>query len=182
MLNDRLPAAVAPLSGRLALIALCAVMGGALSACSDEPSDTRTNTAQPAGGATAPHQVKWLDLGHQIAPAQWLVSRHEATVRPVDDPEVRRVAARLDAAHAVYRESERMIANRAVQLSDMLAPLGIEESAPALLDDLTGIANDVGMTEGFGAVTQHYFNLRSAKVTREKALADLKARYGGKRS
>ncbi len=169
------------MSRRLSLLALCALMSGAVAACSDEASDTR-NKAQTTAETAAPHQVKWLDLGHQITPAQWLVSRREASLRPVDDAEVQRVAARLDTAHGLYRESERMIANRAAQLSDMLVPLGIEESATSLLDDLTGIANDVGMTEGFGAVTQHYFNLRSAKVTRDAALADLKARYGGKRS
>ena len=152
-----------------------------MAACSDEASDSRNKTQTPSETA-APHQAKWLDLGHQITPAQWLVSRREASLRPVDDADVRRVAARLDTAHGIYRESERMIANRAAQLSDMLAPLGIEESATSLLDDLTGIANDVGMTEGFGAVTQHYFNLRSANVSRDEALADLKARYGGKRS
>ncbi|WP_144083610.1 hypothetical protein [Hyphomicrobium nitrativorans] len=182
MLNDRLSFAVAArMSRRLSLLALSLIMGAAVSACSDEASDAR-NKAQTTTEAPAPHQVKWLDLGHQITPAQWLVSRREASLRPVDDADVQRVAARLDAAHGVYRESERMIANRSAQLSDMLAPLGIEESAISLLDDLTGIANDAGMTEGFGAVTQHYFNLRSAKLTREDALADLKARYSGKRS
>ena len=182
MLNDRLSvAAAARGSRRLALLALCA-LAGAAAACSDDPADARKGDKSAGVSAPAPHQVKWLDLGHQISPAQWLVSRREASLRPADDPEVQRVAARLDTAHGIYRESERMIANRAAQLSDMLAPLGIEESATSLLDDLTGIANDVGMTEGFGAVTQHYFNLRSAKVSRETALADLKARYGGKRS
>lgn len=135
------------------------------------------SSAEPAA-----HHVKWLDLGHQISPAQWLVSRHETSLRSSDDTEVRRVARTLDGAHDVYRESERMIANRAMQLSEMLKPLGIDESATSLLDDLTSIANDVGMTEGFGAVTQHYFNLRSSNVSREDALATLKARYGGKRS
>lgn len=182
MLNDRVSVAVAArMSRRLMLIALCAAMGGAMAACSDDSSDTR-KSAQQTNAAPAPHQVKWLDLGHPFSPAQWLVSRHEPALRPIDDPEVQNVAARLSVAHGLYRESERMIANRAAQLSDMLAPLGIEESAPSLLDDLTGLANDVGMTEGFGAVAQHYFNLRSAKAPRDKALADLKARYGGKRS
>ena len=88
------------------------------------------------------------------------------------------MAERLSVANARYRESERMIANRAAQLSDMLAPLGIIESPISILDDLTSIAGEIGQTEGFGAISQHYFNLRVAQVERGEALAVLKARYG----
>ena len=182
VLNDRRSAALAAFrSGHLALLAVGALVGGMLTGCGDD-APTARKSAQPASSTMAPHQVKWLDLGHQISPAQWLVSRHEATLRPADDAEVQRVARQLAIAHKVYRESERMIANRAAQLSDMLVPLGIDESAPAVLDDLIGVANDIGMTEGFGAVVQHYFNLRASKVARDEALATLKSRYGGKRS
>lgn len=150
-----------------------------LAACSDDAPSSR-NSARPTE-RPAPHRVEWLDVGTKITPAQWIVSRNADTLRPKDDAEVRKVAERLDDAHAVYRESERMIANRAVQLSDMLGSLGIEESAPQVLDDLTRLANDVSMTEGFGAVTQHYYNLRAADMPRADALATLKSRYGGKR-
>lgn len=101
-------------------------------------------------------------------------------MRATDDADVAAVAKKLAAAHVVYRESERMIANRSVQLSDMLASLGIEESAPVVLDELLEIAGGSNMEEGFGALSQHYFNLRAAKVSREEALATLKSRYGGK--
>lgn len=173
--------AAAAVGRHLAGLALCVVISGALATCSDETADARkSNRPLP----TASHQVEWLELGHHMTmtPAQWLVSRREATLRAADDPEVQRVAERLTKAIAVYRESERMIANRAAQLSDMLASLGIDESAASILDDMIGIANDVAMTEGFGSVAHHYYNLRATQVPREEALKDLKSRYGGKRS
>lgn len=184
VLNDRRSVAVSAymnVGGRHLLLAAGAAVALVLSACSDEAPQARKSTP-PSGSATAPHQVKWLDLGHQVPPAQWLASQGEATLKPADDPEVQRVASQLAAAHRIYRESERMIANRAVQLSDMLASLGITETPAAVLEDLTSIAGGAGMTEGFGALTQHYFNLRASKIAREAALATLKSRYGGKRS
>ena len=74
-----------------------------------------------------------------------------------------------------------MIANRAAQLSEMLPSRGIVEGPIAILDDLTSIAGEIGQTEGFGAISQHYFNLRVADVRRGEALAMLKTRYGPRR-
>lgn len=73
-----------------------------------------------------------------------------------------------------------MIANRSVQLSDMLKQIGVTERASQILDDLTSIGAEVGQTEGFGAISQYYFNLRAASATRADALSTLKARYGSK--
>ncbi len=49
------------------------------------------------------------------------------------------IDAKLDTAHRVYRESERMIANRAVQLSEMLKASGVEEGADDVLADLAAV-------------------------------------------
>ncbi len=122
----------------------------------------------------------WLEVSAPISPAQWLASRGEEKPRPIDDPEVQRIAARLSEAHTHYRESERMIANRAVQASEMLARIGISEPAVRILDDVIGIDAELGQTEGFGAVIQHYFNLRATRVSHAEAIATLKARYGSK--
>jgi hypothetical protein len=160
---------------RSLVVVLIAAAAGVLAACSDDaapPSQSSGSSQQAA------HKVKWLELSSAITPAQWLVSRSEDRLRDVNDPEVKRVTAQLEAANALYRESERMIANRAAQLSEMLATHGIEEASTTVLDDLTAIAGEAGQTEGFGAVTQHYFNLRASNVAREEALAALKSRYG----
>lgn len=158
------------------LCALLATLALAVSACSDD-TGSGTRTAVQAGDSRA-HKVRWLEVGSQITPAQWLVSRGEEKLRPLSDPDVQQVTSELEAAHAVYRESERMIANRAAQVSDMLADIGITEPATTVLTDLTHVAGEVGQTEGFGGIAQHYFNLRAASVARSEALTALKARYG----
>lgn len=161
-----------------AVFGLGALMGVGLSACSDDAP--RTSERQTTQGEAAPHKAKWLELSSPLSPAQWLVSRGEAKPKPVSDPEVQRVSGVLANAHTRYRESERMIANRSVQLSDMLQQIGLTESAIDVLDDLANIGGEVGQTEGFGAISQYYFNLRAASVARADALATLKTRYGSK--
>lgn len=162
-----------------ATLALGCFMGLAIGGCGDEApqSGERRHVSGEDGGA---QHAKWLEVSSPISPAQWLTSRGEAKVRSTSDPEVLRVAAQLVEAHKRYRESERMIANRSVQVSEMLRQIGHDEAAIRILDDLTGIGGEVGQTEGFGAISQYYFNLRAASVPRAEALATLKARYGSK--
>jgi hypothetical protein len=149
----------------------------ALSACGEEAPHEAT-PPPPSAEAVAPQATKWLDLKNPLTPAQWLASRGEARARSTSDAKVVEVEANLATAHRVYRESERMIANRAVQLSDMLKASGIEEDADDVLADLAAVSGDIDQTEGFGAVAQMYHNLRSSGVGRTEALAALKARYG----
>lgn len=154
------------------LLAAALAIGG----CGDEtqaPSSSRS-----AAGDVAPHKVQWLEVSSAISPAQWLASRGEERLKPSGDPQVQHVAQQLKAAHGLYRESERMIANRSVQVSDMLQQIGITERPTDVLDDLAKIGGEVGQTEGYGAISQYYFNLRAARVARAEALATLKTRYG----
>lgn len=170
-----------PARRRLLLAAALAsglLIPAALVGCGEEGSEHRERSSQ---GASLPHRAKWLELSNPLSPAQWLVSRKHDQPKPINDAEVQRVAEQLATAHGLYRESERMIANRSAQVSDMLASLGISESPTAILDDLTSIAGEVGQTEGFGSVSQHYFNLRVANIERGEALATLKTRYGPRR-
>lgn len=179
MFCDRLRDIGALSLGRLAaVLALMFFAGAGLGGCGEDPAP-RGERREAASG-TGPHTAAWLEVSSPISPAQWLVSRREAGPRPVSDPEVRRVHALLAVAHTRYRESDRMIANRAVQLSDMLDRIGIRESATDVLDDLASLGGEVGQTEGFGAISQYYFNLRAAAVGRADALATLKSRYGAK--
>lgn len=161
------------------LLTLVGSAGAALPGCSEEQSPRGERRAAEQSGSGS-HTVAWLEISSPISPAQWLVSRGEPRPRPVSDPEVRRVAAQLATAHTRYRESDRMIANRSMQLSDMLDRIGIREGATDILDDLTSIGGEVGQTEGFGAISQYYFNLRAASTSRAAALATLKTRYGPK--
>ena len=151
----------------------------ALSSCGEEtPRDA--SPPPPGAEAVAPHATKWLDLNSPLTPAQWLASRGEARARDASDAKVLAVGANLATAHRLYRESERMIANRAAQLSEMLKASGVEEEADDVLADLAAVSGEIGQTEGFGAVAQMYHNLRSSGVGRAEALATLKARYGAR--
>lgn len=163
----------------LARLACVFLAGAALSACGDEQASRGERRAADPDGAGA-HTVAWLETSNTISPAQWLMSRGERHARPITDPDVQNVTAQLAIAHKRYRESERMIANRSVQISDMLDGIGIREHASDILADLTSISAEVGQTEGYGSICQHYFNLRAASVSRADALATLKARYGAK--
>jgi hypothetical protein len=153
--------------------------GAFLAACSDEPDGDKTDTAETSAATAEPARDKrWMHIDNKLTPAQWLVSQGSPEPRPVSHPDVRKTAETLAAANRLYRESERMIANRSVQLEHMLRELGIKESAASILADLTDVAGEVGQTEGFGAVSQHYFNIRANRIEREPALAQLRARYG----
>jgi hypothetical protein len=149
----------------------------ALSACGEE---TPHEASGPTSSTTivSPHEEKWLGADNPLTPAQWLASRGESEARSISDAKVLEVDANLEAAHRLYRESERMIANRAAQLSDMLTANGVREDADDVLADLAGLPGEIGQTEGFGAVAQMYHNLRSSGVDRTAALAALKTRYG----
>lgn len=166
-------------AGRSSALVLGSILCLAIGGCGDEApqSGERRNVSGDEAGA---HRVKWLEVASQITPAQWLVSRGEAKARSINDTEVQRVASLLTEAHKRYRESERMIANRSAQVSEMLGQIGLDENAVHILDDLTGIGGEVGQAEGYGAISQYYFNLRAASVPRTEALATLKARYGSK--
>ena len=152
-----------------------------LAGCGDEQAP-RQPTSEAAPSSASEKTGEWLDHKANISPAQWLASRGEASVRPETDERVKLIERDLSRAHAIFRESQRMIANRAVQLESMLRELGSTEDAASILADIMSIPGEVGQTEGFGAVTQHYYILRSNKTERVAALALLKERYGPRES
>jgi len=144
----------------------------------DDTEPKRREAAAESSRHSAAHSEPWLQPNSQLSPAQWLASRGLKDAKAIDDPDVKRIADVLGRANRLYRESERMIANRTAQLEGMLKDIGVDEKATDILDDLTRVAGEAGQTEGFGAVSQHYFNLRSNKMERLEALAELRSRYG----
>ncbi len=125
------------------IFAIAALSCLGLSACGDDaPERQATHEAKPA--KSQPHRSAWLDHKANITPAQWLASRDEDTLLPETDPRVQRIARDLDRAHAIFRESSRMIANRAVQLESMLRDLGSTETAAGILADIMSIPGEVG--------------------------------------
>ncbi len=143
--------------------------------CEDETDTTpaRNVSAETPKPASLP-RIKWLDLRDPTAPERWLASREAKADLDDDAPGV--VALRTDLALAAqrFREPPRMIANRAVQLEEMLAAMGIVEHAPELVVLLSSAVTDGRPHDGFGAIAQHYYNLRKQGLDRETALAQLK--------
>lgn len=158
---------------RLALVTLVA----SLAACGDEPVSVNPPPA-PQTQIPPAHKVSWLEVDSELPPALWLISRDHDALRPANDPEVQRVKKLLDDAHRLYRESQRMIANRTVQIEAMLRAKGHDDSAVMILDDLAAVAGEVGQAEGYGAMGQHYVNMRGNGISREESLAKLKNLYG----
>ncbi|SDP47424.1 hypothetical protein SAMN04488061_3110 [Filomicrobium insigne] len=157
----------------------CILTSAALGACSDDPAET---IAQHPAAQEAPEkpltQDHWLEANEGTKPEVWLASRIDGQNATPGSPAVERIASLLNTAAGQFRESPRMIANRAVQLEGMLAEIGAPEPAIEIIEELSRIVGENTHDEGFGSLCQHYFNLRTANHNRDQALADLKSRYG----
>ncbi len=165
----------APRLASAARALLVASLPLALVAC-DEASEIETNTAATEPAAKKPElpRIKWLDAKAPASPERWLASREAKADLEENHPAVAAIRSDLETARAHFGETQRMIANRAVQLEQMLAGEGIEEHAPELITILSGAASEPRSREGFGSLCQYYFNLRKQGLDRETALDQLK--------
>jgi hypothetical protein len=144
--------------------------------CSDEQRDNRN--ARPPKPPPALHELKRLETTEGPTPAQWLASRQAGQDLSEEDPRVAAYVHMLDTAGRRFREYPRMIANRAVQLEEMLAEKSMPESAPQLIIVLSSVPGDTRYVESFGALCQQYFNLRTQGLERKEALALLRTSGG----
>lgn len=165
---------------RSLLAALMAVIG--IAACSDDSApephgqaETGT-TAQP--DKPAAHELTWLRLTDGIAPEQWLASREAGRDLGLYETSVRDMSQVLHVATARFRDQPRMIANRAVQLEEMLREKGIAERAPRLIVTLSQVPGVQRSVESFAALTQQYYNLRLEGLGQGEAVEALKKRLG----
>jgi hypothetical protein len=142
--------------------------------CSDEPDVERT-VRSPPKQPPALHEQGRLEVTEGPSPAQWLASRQTGRDLTKDDPLVRAYGGMLKSAGRRFREYPRMIANRAVQLEEMLAEKGIPETAPQIIEGLAGVSGDTRYVESFGALCQQYYNLRMQGLQRHAALKVLKS-------
>lgn len=145
-----------------------------LPGCEDENLPAAETTAPQAAKSPQLPRLKWLDAHSAITPEQWLASREAKVDLDENDAAVAALRIKLNEAARRFGDPARMIANRAVQLEEMLAEEGIDESAPELIEALSTAATESRMREGFGSLSQHYFNLRKQGVEREAALQQLK--------
>ncbi|KXF75085.1 hypothetical protein ATN84_20595 [Paramesorhizobium deserti] len=141
-----------------------------LAACEEEPeSEEALRPAVQANEGRTISQKRWLDLNEPTTPELWLASREAGTDLAPSAPDVEAFRDLLARAERRYTETPRMIANRAVQLEEMLADRGIDENARQVIKGLTEAgADDKG--RGFGETAQHYFNARANGASREEGL------------
>lgn len=146
----------------------------ALAACSDEPQQRAADVHEVANEEPTVYQISRLDRGEHVKPEIWLASRAAGHDLPETAPEVEATRTLLEAAGKRFREYPRMIANRAVQLEDMLHSKGLGEPALQLITDLAEVPGDVRYVESFGSLSQQYYNLRLQGLDRQEALDLLK--------
>jgi hypothetical protein len=116
----------------------------------------------------------WLSPTDGTDPARWLAGREAGHPLPADAEPVRAMRTALNGAAGGFIEDPRMIANRTVQLGQMLAEVGKGERYRALIDGLGQIAARHGRHKRlYGEMCQHYFNTRNRGLGHAAALADL---------
>lgn len=119
----------------------------------------------------------WLSPTDGMEPALWLARREPG--QPTTHPAARSDQLRHSLARAkeTFIEDPRMIANRTVQLGQMLAEAGEPESYNDLLDGLAAAAATTRRKQLYGELCQHYYNTRRQGLGRTQTLARLTERY-----
>ena len=119
----------------------------------------------------------WLSPTDGMEPALWLARREPG--QPAADVHVRSDHLRHSLARTaeIFIEDPRMIANRTVQLGQMLAEAGAPETYADLLDGLEEAAAPTHRKQLYGELCQHYYNLRQQGLDRAQTLARLAERY-----
>ncbi|MBA2125299.1 hypothetical protein DLM45_03555 [Hyphomicrobium methylovorum] len=148
-----------------------------LAGCGDEQPRERA-AEHHSGIKKSGVETSWLGARDEIEPVDWLVARQKQVGRPIKEGDEADLEKALARASALFRGEPRMIANRAVQLEEMLSTEGEHESAVWLITALTGVVSEPSRVESFGAVGQQYYNMRKAGFTGKKALEELSKRYG----
>lgn len=151
-------------------------MALALVGCSDEnESERRERVPVPQGHASV--QKRWLEPTDPLQPEVWMASREAGADVAASSPEAAGWRALLADADSRFDETDRMIANRAAQLEDMLRGIGVHERAREIVIAFMPLAAK-GSRRGFGDLCQHYYNLRAQGADRAAALAALRGAGG----
>jgi hypothetical protein len=163
-----------PAMVRLASIGTLGVVLAFLGGCNDQAQISPSKTAAIAQSGAAIAKKHWLDISDPTRPELWLASREAKVDLPPSAPRVEALRNLIALAGRRYIETPRMIANRAVQLEEMLAARGIAEDAGLAIEGLAALREDSGDRRSFGEAVQHYFNIRQIAPSREQALRSLR--------
>lgn len=147
-----------------------------LSGCDDPPPEAPPRDVVAALTRETPlYERRWIEVKDKVSPARWLASREAK--RDVDPkaPEVARIGDLIAAADRHFTEAPRMIANRAVQVEEMLSERGVVMSPRLVIEDLVAVADGSEQERaGFGETCQHYVTSRLGGASREEAVAALR--------
>ena len=150
-----------------------------LSAC-DRGGEAETADQTVVARTSETELPPWLAPTDGTEPARWLAGREAGHPLPAEAGPVRAMRAALTGAAPGFVEDPRMIANRTVQLGQMLAEVGKGEAYGTLIEGLGQVAARHGRHKSlYGEMCQHYFNTRSRGLGHEAALAVLD-RHGPK--
>ena len=166
-------------AGLAALLILSACDRGGDSAGETSSGETSSGAGegQVVASTAEDHLPDWLTPTDGTDPARWLAGREAGRPLPTEAAEVRGLRDSLDRARSAFVEDKRMIANRTVQLGQMLSEIGKSESYRGLIDGLGGIASVRGRHKSlYGEMCQHYYNTRAQGADHATALARLEAR------
>ena len=157
-----------------------------LTACDrgGEPSGEAATAAPDRGddgaivaSTSEDHLPDWLSPTDGTDPARWLAGREAGHPLPADAAAVRELRESLDGARSAFVEDKRMIANRTVQLGQMLSEIGKTESYRGLIDGLGAVASVRGRHKSlYGEMCQHYYNTRVQGADHATALTRREAR------
>ena len=146
----------------------------ALAGCQDDDAPPRNKVVAVDQPAQIPN---WLTSQDLMEPALWMRSREVGHPVLSIDPEVDRLRRGLRQASERFFEDERMIANRTVQASDMLAQSLQRERFVDVMTGLIDVADASPERKSYGQLCQLYLNLRHAGLDRTAALDRLSASY-----
>lgn len=154
---------------------ICVLQALTLAGCGEEEARQENHT-QKRSGLEKPGQTDWIGALDDVRPEIWLVA-HEAKVGvQVSDDDKKALAPLIAQAAAKFKDTPRMIVNRAVQLEQMLKEVGGSETAIELIRTLTETVPEA-QVDSFGGAAHHYFNVRKVGMTPSQSLSELSKRY-----
>jgi hypothetical protein len=167
-------------------LALAAGLVAGLAACdrAEEPGEAARGSEEHTVVATKSDAdiPSWLSPTDPMEPARWLASRELGRPAPEVGSQADHLRHSLARAKDSFIEDPRMVANRTVQLGQMLAEAGMPEPYADLLDGLEAVASITTRKQLYGELCQQYYNTRRQGVDRAATLARLSERYAAQGS
>lgn len=154
------------------------LLAGALIGAGCDNGDAGSDPRQASGAQNAKvNAPSWLGVTDQIDPAVWLAQYAAQHGHPISAEDQAKLPDLLIRAEKRFGENKRMIANRAVQIEQLLIANPPRESCIQLIEASLTISGGRGRMVGFGGVGQQYVTLRKSGLLPEAALDELKRRY-----